>query len=168
MEIDRRYIDALLAPLDGERMLTLSEYIKEIEGNGVSVDGPDGRIDNKFDRHLRYLSSKSMIVNPEGFSDLKSLGFTIGAGGHASIIGHLYIMKNEENINTSSVVNNISIGGNFSGNLQSGEVNSLSNISISQLKESLEKSDTPESRSILAKLNGVLSHPLTQSIIGAF
>jgi hypothetical protein len=118
MEIDKEFVEVLLDPLSCESMLTLSEYVNTLEANGVCLDGPDGRIDNKFDRHLRYLCSKSMIVNPDGSSDLKSLGFVIGAGGNISIVGDRYVMKTETNIQPfPSTIDNLnpSVTYNISG-----------------------------------------------------
>ncbi len=99
MEIDQEYLSKILFPLEGEKLLSVSEFFDEIKSNGITVLNESKKIDNKFERHILYIASKRLIINPDGFSDLKSLGITIGLGGDIVLIGDKYLMANKQIIN---------------------------------------------------------------------
>jgi len=163
MNIDNNYIDTLLQPLQGDAIPTLSEYIEEIIELGIQLEGANGRIDRKFETHLRYISNKKLISNADGLSDLKSLGFHIGASGHIAITGNIMIMKTEKE--EVAMPQNISIQSITSGNVQVGNNNSqVTNIHIQEIVEKVAASNDPEAKSILKSL---LENSTVGSLLGA-
>ncbi|EGG92945.1 hypothetical protein IMCC1989_2085 [gamma proteobacterium IMCC1989] len=163
MKIDQSYIDILLKPLDDNSVPTLSEYVNELKGLGIALDGEDGKIDRKFETHLRYMSAKRLVSNVNGLSDLESLGFSIGAGGHVSIMGSDMIMKVE---NKELVVpQNINIGSITSDKVQVGNNNHLiTNFHIQEVVEKIAASNDPEAKNLLKSL---LENSTVGSLLGA-
>ena len=163
MKIDQSYINLLLKPLEDNAIPNLSEYVKEIEELGVQLESEDGRIDRKFETHLRYISTKKLISNVNGLSDLKSLGFHLGAGGHISIVGNVMIMKvAKEEI---TMPQNITIGSITSDKVQVGNNNNqVTNLHIQEIVEKVAASNDPEAKSLLKSL---LENSTVGSLIGA-
>lgn len=163
MKIEQSYIDTLLKPLEDSAVPTLSEYIKELEKLNVNIDGTDGRIDRKFETHLKYMSTKGLVSNMNGLSDLNSLGFMIGAGGHASIMGSNMIMKVEKE--DIVMPQSIHIGSITSDKVQVGNNNSqITNLHIQEVVEKVAASNDPEAKGLLKSL---LENSTVGSLLGA-
>lgn len=162
-KIEQEYLSKMLAPLEENTMPTLSEYIAELEELGLVLTDNEGRIDRKFEMHLRYLSTKRMISNADGRSDLKSMGFVFGFGGGFAIIGDIYLMKVEqEDANMSQHIN---IGTINSSQVQVGnDNNQVTNINIQEMVEKVAASNDPEAKSLLKEL---LSNSTVASAVGA-
>jgi hypothetical protein len=164
MKIDPEYLSTLLNPLDGGNILTLSEYLTEVERLGVVVCEYNKKPTEMFDLHLDYIISKKLISNIEGKSDRKSLGFFSALSGQLSIIGSVKIMKTEkEETNSNStftfngpVTNQQAQFGN--GNTQNVTIN------MQELVEKVAASDDPEAKGMLMKL---LENPTVSGVIGA-
>ena len=151
MKIDQSYLDTLLAPLSDNALPTLSEYIKELEDLGITLDGPDGKIDRKFGTHLRHMSSNRLISNISGLSDLKSLGFSLGVGGHASINGSRIIMKVEHRDNVPH--QRIHLGTISNDSVQAGTHNNqVTNLFLQDVVEKIAASNDLEAKSLLKSL----------------
>ncbi|WP_299668206.1 hypothetical protein [uncultured Psychromonas sp.] len=163
MKIEQSYIDILLKPLQDNAVPNLSEYIEEIEVLGIQLESQDGRIDRKFETHLRYMSTKRLISNVNGLSDLKSLGFHLGTGGHIGIVGNIMIMKTEKE--ELVMPQNINIGSITSDKVQVGNNNSqVTNIHFQEIVEKVAASNDPEAKSILKSL---LENSTVGSLLGA-
>lgn len=164
MKIDQEYLSTLLRPLDDGDILTLSEYLTEVEQLGVVVCENNKKPTEMFDLHLDYIISKKLISNIEGKSDRKSLGFFRALSGQLSIIGSMKIMKTEkEETNSNStftfngpVTNQQAQFGN--GNTQNVTIN------IQELVEEVAASGDKEAKGILMKL---LENPTISGVIGA-
>ncbi|WP_241837167.1 hypothetical protein [Salinivibrio sp. ML290] len=162
-KIEQEYLSKLLTPLEENAMPTLSEYIAELEALDIVLMGDDGRIDRKFETHLRYLSSKRMISNADGRSDLKSMGFVLGADGGLTIVGDIYLMKVEREDMLMS--QQITIGTINSSQVQVGNENKqVTNINIQELVEKVAGSNDPKAKMLLKEL---LSNSTVASVVGA-
>ena len=162
MKIEQEYLDLLLKPLSDSAVPNLKEYLEELMSLGVQVEDGNGRIDRKFETHLRYLSTKRLISNMDGRSDLKALGITIGAGGHIVILGDKLIMQTEIQ---EPAMPQINIGSINSKSVQVGNHNSqVTNINVQELVEKVAQSDDEEAKSILKSL---LENSTVASVVGA-
>lgn len=162
MKIDQKYLELLLKPLEDSAVPNLKEYFDELASNGVQIEGADGRIDRKFETHFRYLSTKKIISNVDGRSELKDLGITVGGGGDIIIIGHKLIMKAEVQ---DSVMSQINIGSISSNHLQVGNNNTqITNMNVQELVEKVAQSNDPEAKS---KLMALLQNNTVASVLGA-
>ncbi|EQB0500621.1 hypothetical protein WKI44_13700 [Vibrio alginolyticus] len=162
MKIEQEYLDLLLKPLSDSAAPNLKEYLEELMSLGVQIEDGNGRIDRKFETHLRYLSTKRLISNMDGRSDLKALGITIGAGGHIVILGDKLIMQTEIQ---EPAMPQINIGSINSKQVQVGNHNSqVTNINVQELVEKVAQSDDEEAKSILKSL---LENSTVASVVGA-
>ncbi|GAD69528.1 hypothetical protein VPR01S_35_00130 [Vibrio proteolyticus NBRC 13287] len=162
MKIEQEYLDLLLKPLSDSAVPNLKEYLEELMSLGVQIEDGNGRIDRKFETHLRYLSTKRLISNMDGRSDLKALGITIGAGGHIVILGDKLIMQTEIQ---EPAMPQINIGSINSKQVQVGNHNSqVTNINVQELVEKVAQSDDEEAKSILKSL---LENSTVASVVGA-
>ncbi len=162
MKIEQEYLDLLLKPLADSAVPNLKEYLEELMSLGVHIEDGTGRVDRKFETHLRYLSTKRLISNMDGISDLKALGITIGAGGHIVIIGDKLIMKTEIQ---EPAMPQINIGSINSKQVQVGNHNSqVTNINVQELVEKVAQSNDVEEKSILKSL---LENSTVVSVVGA-
>ncbi|HGS4883505.1 TPA: hypothetical protein ACMDSJ_004609 [Vibrio parahaemolyticus] len=162
MKIEQEYLDLLLKPLADSAVPNLKEYLEELMSLGVQVEDGNDRIDRKFETHLRYLSTKRLISNMDGRSDLKALGITIGAGGHIVILGDKLIMQTEIQ---EPAMPQINIGSINSKQVQVGNHNSqVTNINVQELVEKVAQSNDEEAKSILKSL---LENSTVASVVGA-
>jgi hypothetical protein len=164
MKIDQEYLSTLLRPLGDGNILTLSEYLIEVEKLAIVVCEENKKPTEMFDLHLDYMISRKIISNIEGKSDRKSLGFFSALSGELSIIGSVKIMKTEKEETTSNstftfnglVTNQQAQFGN--GNTQNVTIN------MQELVEKVAKSNDPEAKGMLMKL---LENPTISGVIGA-
>ncbi|EGU31029.1 hypothetical protein VIBRN418_12452 [Vibrio sp. N418] len=162
MKIEQEYLDLLLKPLADSAVPNLKEYLEELLSLGVQIEGSNGRIDRKFETHLRYLSTKRLISNMDGRSDLNAIGITIGGGGHIVIIGDKLIMKTEIQ---EQAMPQINIGTINSEQVQVGNHNSqITNINVQELVEKVAQSNDEKAKSILKSL---LENSTVASVVGA-
>lgn len=162
MKIEQEYLDLLLKPLADNAVPNLKEYLEELELLGVQMEDGNDRVDRKFETHLRYLSTKRLISNMDGRSDLKAIGITIGAGGHILIIGDKLIMKTDTQ---EPAMPQINIGSITSEQVQVGNHNSqVTNINVQELVEKVAQSNDEEAKSILKSL---LENNTVASVVGA-
>ncbi|ASO31040.1 hypothetical protein CG015_17835 [Vibrio anguillarum] len=162
MKIEQEYLDLLLKPLADSAVPNLKEYLEELMSLGVQIEDGNGRIDRKFETHLRYLSTKRLISNMDGSSDLKALGITIGAGGHIVILGDKLIMQTETQ---EPAMPQINIGSINSKQVQVGNHNSqVTNINVQELVEKVAQSNDEEAKGILKSL---LENSTVASVVGA-
>lgn len=162
MKIEQDYLDLLLKPLADSAVPNLKEYIEELLSLGVQIEDGTGRIARKFETHLKYLSTKKLISNMDGKSDLKALGITIGLGGQIAICSNNLIMKTEIQDPAMSQIN---IGSINSQQVQVGNHNNLiTNINVQDLVEKVAKSNDEEAKSILKSL---LENSTVASVVGA-
>jgi hypothetical protein len=163
MKIDPEYLSTLLRPLDDGNILTLSQYLSEIEKLGVAVCENNKKPTEMFDVHLNYMISKKMISNMAGQSDLKSLGFLSPLSGNVSILGHVKIMKVEKE--EVAMAQNFNIGTLNAQSAQLGNGNTQNVIiNIQELVEKVAASNDPEAKGMLMKL---LENPTISGVIGA-
>lgn len=161
MKIEQEYLDLLLQPLADSAVLNLKEYFDELMSLGIQIEDGSGRIDSKFKTHLKYLSTKKLISNMDGRSDLKALGITISADDHI-VIGDKLIMQAE--IQEPSMPQ-INIGSINSEEVQVGYHNSkVTNINFQELVEKVAQSNDEEAKSILKSL---LENNTVASVVGA-
>jgi sRNA-binding carbon storage regulator CsrA len=164
MKIDQKYLSLLLKPLEDGNMPKVSDYVFELEGLGVSLEGEDGRIDPKFEVHLRHMCTNRIITNIDGDTGLKAIGFRLGAGGNIALMGHVRLMKREEE-ELFQVSNQINIGSIHSQQVQVGDGNTQNvTITLTELVEAVAKSEDEEAKSVLEKL---LNNSTVGSLIGA-
>lgn len=162
MKIEQEYLELLLKPLVDSAVPNLKEYLEELLSLGVQIEDGNGRVDRKFETHLRYLSTKRLISNMDGRSDLKAIGITIGAGGHIMIIGDKLIMKTEIQ---ESAMPQINIGSINSDQVQVGNHNNqITNINVQKLVEKVAQSNDEEAKSLLKSL---LENSTVASVVGA-
>jgi sRNA-binding carbon storage regulator CsrA len=162
MKIDQNYLELLLKPLEDSAVPNLTEYLHELRSIGVEINGTDGRINRKFETHLKYLSMKKMISNIEGSHDLEDIGITIGGNGHIIIIGHKTIMKAEVQ---DSDMPPIQIGSINSDQVQIGNNNTqITNINVQELVEKVAKSNDQEAKNTLKSL---LQSNTVATVLGA-
>jgi hypothetical protein len=164
MKIDQEYLSTLLNPLEDGNILTLSEYLSEVEKLGVVVCENNKKPTEMFDLHLDYIISKKLISNIEGKSDRESLGFFPDLSGKLSIIGNVKIMKTEkEEIATNSTFNfhaPVTTQQAQFGNENTQNVT----INMQELVEKVAASDDEEAKGMLMKL---LENPTISGAIGA-
>lgn len=161
MKIDHKYLSLLLSPLEDSNVLTLKEYFSELEERNIfnrKVD--DGR---KFYTHIEFLSSRKLIANAEGYSDLKSMGFISDKMGGYAIFGIAKIMKLEKEETT--MAQNFNIGTLNAQSAQIGNGNTQNvTIHIQELVEKVAASGDKEAKGMLMKL---LENPTISGVIGA-
>uniref|UniRef100_A6VSV0 AbiTii domain-containing protein n=1 Tax=Marinomonas sp. (strain MWYL1) TaxID=400668 RepID=A6VSV0_MARMS len=164
MKIDQEYLLTLLSPLDDGDILTLSEYLSEVEKLGVVVCESNKRPTEMFDLHLDYIISKKLISNIEGKSDRKSLGFFPGLSGQLSIIGSVKIMKTEkEEIASNSTFNFNAPVTTQQAQFGNGNTQNVT-INMQELVEKVAASNDQEAKGVLKKL---LDNSTVSSVIGA-
>ncbi len=163
MNINQEYLTLLLKPLENSAIPTLSEYFKQLANFGVEIEDDNSRIKPEFDAHLRFLSSREMISNLDGYSDLKSMGIGLG-NGNMTIIGDKRIMLVEKEESSMPQINIGSISSG-NGNVQIGNNNAqVTNVNIQEIVEKVAASNDPEAKNLLKSL---LENSTVASIVGA-
>jgi hypothetical protein len=158
MSIDQEYLNLLLTPLDNSGVLSITTYIKEIQGLGIDVESED------FARHLKYLCLKKEITNFYGKSDHKNLGFNFTASGKlSSVVGHIEIMKAGKEEKTMAQNFNIGTLNAQSAQLGNGNTQNVT-INMQELVEKVAASGDKEAKSALMK---ALENPIVSKVIGA-
>lgn len=167
MELDKEFIKEILNPLEKAISLTPLEYFKELEKQGTIVENEFEVIDEKFHRHFEYAIEKGMITNSNGIPTLKACGFRLSGNGSILIVGNSNFLKAAKPMDNekSDSVTNFHFNGNFSGNLQSGESNTINTTTIQHLIKELEKSNDPMAKKLLDNVYAVVSHPIVQNIL---
>ena len=158
MGIDKEYLKCLLTPLENSSVISVGTYVKEVKGLGIDVESED------FARHLKYLCLKKEIINFDGKSDHKSLGFSFSPYGKLStIMSSFEIMKAEKEV--TAMAQNFNIGTLNSQNTQLGNDNTQNvTINIQELVEKVAASEDKEAKGMLVKL---LENPTISGVIGA-
>jgi hypothetical protein len=164
MNIDQKYLSNLLKPLENESVLTLNEYLAEIESLGVVVSDDNKKPTEMFDIHLNYMSAKKMISNMAGQSDLKSLGFRSTLSGSLLVVGNMKIMKVEKDeVPSNSTINFNAPVTNQQAQFGNGNTQNVT-INMQELVEKVAASGDKEAKGILMKL---LENPTISGVIGA-
>lgn len=136
MNIDDRYLENLVKPLEGKVGLTPKEYISAISDLGIAVTEASGKIDRKFKLHLLHAVSSGYIQNDRGTKLLDDFGLTLSGDGYISLVNNRVIKKGNSfdnaTVNVGNVINNVvNVGGSFNGILQAGDSNSATSNTTS-------------------------------------
>ena len=96
MQLNKKYLKQLTAPLKGKLGLKPSEYFAQLDKDGVEYTEEGGKLTSEFTCHMEHLIDQGVILGPcpsEG--GVKSLGLKIGAGRSAAIVNSGLIKLNE-------------------------------------------------------------------------
>jgi hypothetical protein len=108
MIIDKSYQKKLIKPLKGSIGITISTYVSELKKNGISIEDPNGLVNEKFIAHFQKLIQTGVIANTSGKNTLDSFGLGIGTNRHLSYWNCSEIIYNESSSHVLSwILDNI-------------------------------------------------------------
>ena len=95
MQLNKKYLNNLTAPLTGKPGLKPSEYFAQLDKDGVEYAEAGGKLTSEFIFHMEHLIDQGVILGPcPNEEGVKSLGLKIGTGRNAVIVNSGLIKLN--------------------------------------------------------------------------